>query len=211
MTQFWTSRGYAFAALNHAGSTGYGREYRQSLDHIWGLAVEADAVSCMDFLSASGEIDKSRVGIVGQSAGGYTVLQASIQYPEVWAGGISRFGIGNWEALTKVAHKYESRILDKLFLTGNETEEQKEQIIRDRSPAFHADKIKSPVLIMQGSLDPVVPLAQAEEIYEIMKTNGIETKLVVLEGEGHGWKMKKNIQRGIEEEEKWRRKTLVRE
>jgi dipeptidyl aminopeptidase/acylaminoacyl peptidase len=209
ITQYWTSRGYAFVAVNYAGSTGYGRAYRQSLNGLWGLADGIDAASCVDFLSAAGEIDISRVGIVGQSSGGYTVLQAAIHHPTVWAGGISRYGIGNLHALAEKSHKYESHYGYSLILAGK-TKEEIREVREERSPFCNAEKIKIPILLLQGSVDKVVPRVQAEEMYEVMKKNGIDTKLILFEGEGHGWKMKKNIKRGIEEEEAWWRKTLVR-
>lgn len=210
MIQYWTSRGFAWVDVNYLGSTGYGRAYREGLDGLYGLAEPADAASCVDFLSSKGLIDLSRVGIMGQSSGGYAVLQSLIHYPDLWSGGISSYGIGDLNSLDENTHKYESHCLIGLLNLQGATESQKDEARRSRSPCNHVEKIKCPVLLTQGSDDRVVPLDQAENIYGVLKERGLDTKLVVFPGEGHGWKMRSTIMQCIEEEEAWFKMTLIR-
>jgi dipeptidyl aminopeptidase/acylaminoacyl peptidase len=208
-TQYFTSRGYAYCSVNYGGSTGYGRKYRESLDSKWGILDVDDAASCVSYLASEGLIDGKKVGIVGGSAGGYTVLQSLIVYPDLWAGGVSLFGVGNMKALAAMTHKFEAHYLFDLMFPQGTPEKEQEKIYWERSPCFHADKIKKPLLMLQGSEDKVVPMAQSEEMERVMKKNGADVKLVIFEGEGHGFKRRENIKRSIEEEEELWKRTLL--
>jgi dipeptidyl aminopeptidase/acylaminoacyl peptidase len=78
--QYFTSRGYAYCYVNYAGSMGYGRKYRESLNYYWGIKDCEDAVSCLEYLSKRKMIDGTKVGITGGSAGGYTVLNGMCMF-----------------------------------------------------------------------------------------------------------------------------------
>ena len=210
VNQYWTSRGYAVANVNYTGSTGYGRAYRDRLNGKWGLADVADAASCVSYLASTKRIDPSRVGIFGQSAGGYGVLQAMCDYPDVWAGGVSLHGISGLKALAEDTHKFESRYGDRLLFEDDMNAQEREQVMRDRSPCFHAHKITAPLLLLQGSEDKVVPPDQARAMVTVIRERGGDVKLVVFEGEGHGFMQDVSIKRCIEEQEKWWAKTLLR-
>ncbi|KAJ5662368.1 uncharacterized protein N7477_009984 [Penicillium maclennaniae] len=211
-TQYWTSRGYAYVHVNYVGSTGYGRKYREALNYYWGIKDIDDAASCVAYLAEQGLVDPTKAGIVGGSAGGYTVLQSLINFPTLWAGGNSKFGVGNLKSMVMTTHKFESHYLFALLFPENTPEEEKEKIYQERSPAFHVEKIESPLLILQGDEDKVVPLDQAEEMTRVLKQGGKDVKLVVFQGEGHGLRMQENVKTAILEEEKlWRRTLLAME
>lgn len=146
---------------------------------------------------------------MGGSAGGYTVLQSLVRFPKLWAGGNSRFGIGNVKSVATMTHKFESHYLFALMFPEGTTEEEREKIYRERSPVFHVDKIESPLLILQGDENRVVPLDQAEEMTRVLKDGGKDVKLVVFQGEGHGFRMQKHVKAAILEEEKFWRRTLL--
>lgn len=208
-TQYWTSRGYAYVYVNYVGSTGYGRHYREALNYSWGIKDVDDSASCVAYLAEQGLIDGSKAGIVGGSAGGYTVLQSLVHYPKLWAAGNSLYGIGNMKSLATGTHKFESHYLFALMFPEDTPEEEKERVYRERSPCFHAAKIESPLLLLQGDQDKVVPLDQAEEMEKILREGGKGVKLVVFEGEGHGFRMEKNVKAAIlEEEALWRSRLL---
>ena len=207
--QYYTTRGYAFTSVNHAGSSGYGRAYRERLDGNWGIADVADVASCVAYLARTGRIDPARVGVQGGSAGGYAVLQSLCTYPRIWASGVSEYGISNMFTLEESTHKFESQYMRRLLLSQDATEAEKEKVYRERSPIFHAQKIKAPLLLLQGSEDRVVPLEQATEMEKVIKEEGGDVRLVVLEGEGHGFRRSENVKRAIEEEERWWIETLL--
>lgn len=139
--QFWTSRGFAVLDVNYGGSTGYGRAYRQRLDGQWGLVDVSDCENGANYLAAAGYVDKNRLIIRGSSAGGYTTLCA-LTFTDTFHAGASLYGIGDLAALARDTHKFESRYLDRLV--GPFPESQ--QIYRERSPLFHADKLSCPVI-----------------------------------------------------------------
>lgn len=187
--QFFTSRGFAVLAVNYRGSTGYGRAYMEKLNGRWGIADVDDAVFGLRHFADAGVIDGKRGVIMGGSAGGYTVLQTMVTEPEAFAAGISLYGIANQFALAKDTHKFEAHYNDTLLgpLPGAA------QIYRERSPEFHAAKIKRPLAIFQGDQDKVVPKNQAEAIVKAVAKAGVPHIYHVYEGEGHGFRKAETI------------------
>ncbi|OQE12564.1 hypothetical protein PENVUL_c001G06967 [Penicillium vulpinum] len=208
--QYWTSRGYAVVWVNYGGSSGYGRAYRDILNGQWGIIDTADAASCVSYLASTGRIDQNGIGIRGQSAGGYIVLQALCDYPNLFAGGNSLYGIGNVRTLCEDTHKFESHYAFALLFDPGADEDEKNRIFSERSPCLKADKITAPLLLLQGDEDLVVPLNQAEEMVEMMTKAGRESKLVVFHGEGHGFRQAESRITAVEEEEKWWKKALLK-
>ncbi|KAL1895505.1 hypothetical protein Sste5346_005314 [Sporothrix stenoceras] len=210
--QYWTSRGYAYVMVNHVGSTGYGRAYRSLLNGKWGAADIDDAASCVQYLREQGLVDPSRVGIVGESAGGYAVMQAVYLFPDLWTAGIALYGLSSLSEFAADTHKFESRYIDSLVLGTREgkTEEEIESIYRGRSALYHVDRIKAPVLLLQGDVDTIVPSWQSTRMEEKMKGLGKEVEFVMYEGEGHGFHLDKTIKDATHlQEDFWRRKLLA--
>ena len=73
-------------------------------------------------------------------------------------------------------------------------------IYAERSPINHAEEISSPLLVLQGAVDPVVPPAHSEKIVEALRANGLPVGYIEFEGEGHGFRRSENIVRAIEAE-----------
>lgn len=106
--QFWVSRGFAVLDVNYSGSTGFGRAYRDRLRGNWGVLDVTDTVAAVRAVTESGLADPARVAITGGSAGGYTTLR-SLTSTDVYAAGVSRYGIGDLTTLATDTHKAESR------------------------------------------------------------------------------------------------------
>ncbi|KAF3926030.1 Seprase [Dactylellina cionopaga] len=208
--QYWTSRGYAYAFVNYTGSTGYGRKFRDALNTKWGIADVSDAADCVSYLVSQNLIDKTRVGIVGGSAGGYGVLQAICSYPDVWAACVSNYGISSLKALVDDTHKFESRYMDNLLWDLDAPQEARDHVLKERSPLLRAGNIKTPVLLLQGVDDRVVPKEQAEEMAKVIKDNGGVVEVELFEGEGHGWRKQETVVKAINLQENWWKKYLVR-
>jgi dipeptidyl aminopeptidase/acylaminoacyl peptidase len=131
--------------------------------------------------------------IQGGSAGGYTTLRA-LTSTDVFAAGISLYGVGDLESLAQDTHKFESRYLDGLVGPYPEAAE----IYRDRSPVHHVDNLNAPILLLQGSEDKVVPPNQAEAMAAAARSKGLPVALIVFPGEGHGFRRAENIRASIE-------------
>lgn len=186
---FFTNRGYACLYVNYRGSTGYGRTYMTALREHWGEYDVEDAVSGAKALIEKGLADPGKIVIKGGSAGGYTVLNALIHHPGIFRTGLCLYGVTNLFSLATDTHKFEAKYLDLMVgtLPENTTRYQ------DWSPLFHADKIRDPVAIFQGSTDKVVPQDQAESIVKVLQKNSVPHIYRLYEGEGHGWRKMETI------------------
>ncbi len=193
--QLLTSRGIAIVDVDYGGSSGYGRAYRATLNGAWGVIDVDDCVAAARYLADRGDVDPERLAISGTSAGGYTTLSA-LAFRDVFAAGISQFGVGDLETMTRDTHKFESRYLDRLVGPYPEAAD----VYRRRSPVHFLDQIRCPVLVMQGLDDRVVPPSQAEAIVAALRSNGIPYAYLAFEGEGHGFRGAVAIRRSLEAE-----------
>ena len=136
-----------------------------------------------------GLADPDRLVISGGSAGGFTTLRV-LTTSDVFAAGVSSYGIGDLEALARDTHKFESRYLDGLVGPYPE----KREVYRERSPIQHVDRLSAPLLLLHGADDAVVPLSQAELMADAVRNKGLPVALIVFEGEGHGFRRSENIE-----------------
>ncbi len=192
---YWTSRGFAVADVDYRGSTGYGRTYRHRLRGEWGVLDVDDCVAVARFLAGRGDVDGDRLAIRGGSAGGFTVL-AALTFHDTFTAGASRYGIADLAALAADTHKFEARYLDRLV--GRWPED--ESTYRERSPIHHVDRLTTPLLLLQGSEDPIVPPNQAHLMADALAAVGVPHALVEFPDEGHGFRKAPNVVRALEAE-----------
>ena len=190
--QFWTSRGFAILDVNYGGSTGYGRDYRNRLQSNWGVVDVNDCVTGAEHLADEGVVDPARLAIRGGSAGGFTTL-AALTSTQVFAVGVSSYGIGDLEAMVRDTHKFESRYLDGLV--GPYPAEKARYI--ERSPIHHVDRLESAMLLLQGLEDKVVPPNQATTMAEAVRQKGLAVAHIEYEGEGHGFRQAATIHHAV--------------
>ncbi|KAF9559346.1 alpha/beta-hydrolase [Agrocybe pediades] len=199
--QYFTSRGWAWLSVNYDGSSGYGREYMERLDGKWGIVDVQDCILAPHLLAAEpyNLIDPKRLIIRGGSAGGFTTLAAISMASnlKVFAAATSISGVSDLKKLAESTHKFESRYLDRLL--GGSAKEVPD-VYRDRSPVNHADKIVTPLLILQGDMDKVVPKDQAEVIYNNIRKRGGVVEYKLYPGEGHGWRREETMRDALERE-----------
>lgn len=193
--QYWTTRGFGVVDVNYGGSTGYGREYRERLKGNWGIVDLDDCVNAARYLADTGRADPNALLIHGGSAGGYTTLCA-LTFRDDFAAGASYFGVADLGALARDTHKFESRYLDGLVGPYPE----REDLYQARSALFHTDLMRTPVILLQGLDDHVVPPAQAESMAAALRTKGVPFAYLPFEGEQHGFRMAQNIIRAAEAE-----------
>ncbi|MET3803484.1 dipeptidyl aminopeptidase/acylaminoacyl peptidase [Nakamurella sp. UYEF19] len=179
ITAYFTSRGFVVAAVDYRGSTGYGRPYREALTGRWAELDVADAMTVASGLLADGTAGAAFIS--GGSAGGLTVLGALTTEGNPFSAGVSSYGVGDLAALMESTHDFESRYLHKLTGTGPD-------VLVDRSPLHHADRLARPVLLLQGGKDPIVTPDQAESFAAACAARGIAHALIVFPEEGHGFR-----------------------
>ena len=185
---FFTSRGFTVVDVDYGGSTGYGRAYRETLKGQWGVVDIEDILAVVAGLVADGLADPSRVVIRGGSAGGYAVLNGLV-HSKVFAAGANYYGVAELIMLAEDTHDFESRYLDSLIGPYPE----RKDLYLERSPLTHADNLTSPLIIFQGSDDPIVPPSQSQAFRDACIRNGIKHKYFEFEGESHGFRKSQTI------------------
>ena len=194
--QFWTSRGFAVVDVNYGGSTGFGRAYRQRLNGNWGVVDTSDCIDAARFLVKAGEVDSDQLVIRGGSAGGYTTLCA-LTFHDDFAAGTSLYGISDLEPFaTGDTHKFESRYEHTLIGPWPEAID----LYRARSPIHSVDLLSTPMLLLQGAEDMVVPPSQAEIMVDALRAKELPYAYVLFEGEQHGFRKAETIERAYEAE-----------
>lgn len=186
--QFLVNRGYAVLSPNFRGSTGYGKKFLNAGNKEWGQKMQDDVTYGVRYLVAEGIADPTRVGILGGSYGGYATLAGVAFTPDLYAAAVSIVGPSNlitlleslppyWEAGRKIFH---ARMGDPT------TPEGKAQLVR-QSPLNSADKIKTPLLVIQGQNDPRVKKAESDQIVIALRDRGFPVEYLNAPDEGHGF------------------------
>jgi dipeptidyl aminopeptidase/acylaminoacyl peptidase len=184
---YFTSRGLGVIDVNYGGSAGYGRAYRERLRGRWGVVDVDDAKAAALALAQAGAADRGRLAIRGGSAGGWTALAAvttGAAGGAVFAAAASYFGVADLVTFASQTHDFESRYLDGLVgpLPGSEP------VYRERSPLGHVTAATSPILLLQGLDDPVVPFYQSESLARELGERGIPYACIMFGGESHGFR-----------------------
>ncbi|MEX0788680.1 MAG: prolyl oligopeptidase family serine peptidase, partial [Anaerolineales bacterium] len=193
--QYWTSRGFAILDVNHGGSTGFGRPYRERLVGKWGLVDTTDCVDGARDQARQGRVDEGRLAIRGGSAGGFTTLCA-LTFHDAFRAGAAYYAVADLEALARDTHKFESRYLDRLVGPYPEAA----AVYRERSPLYSADRVSNPIIFFQGLEDKVVLPAQAEAMISALQARGVPHAYLSFAGESHGFRAAKVRARCLEAE-----------
>ncbi|MER5422226.1 S9 family peptidase [Streptosporangium roseum] len=178
---FFTSRGIGVLDLNYGGSTGYGRAYRDRLRGQWGVVDVEDSVAAAEWLAVEGLADPGRIAIRGGSAGGWTVMAACCA-SEVFAGGVSYYGVSALASFVATTHDFESRYIE--WLVGPEDP----ALYSSREPLGRVAGVSCPMLLLQGLSDPVVPAAQSQAFADALAERGVPCTYLTFEGEAHGFR-----------------------
>jgi dipeptidyl aminopeptidase/acylaminoacyl peptidase len=181
LTQYLVSRGYAVAAPNVRGSTGYGKRYEHLDDVRLRPDSVADLASLHGWLAGRPEIDSSRAVLYGGSYGGYMVLAGLAFQPELWAAGVERVGVANFVTFLERTSAYRRAAREVEYGSLAEDREFLEEI----SPGNHVEKIRAPLLIQHGRNDPRVPVNESETIHRQLTEQGVRCELLIHEDEGH--------------------------
>lgn len=191
---YLTSRGIGVVEVDYAGSTGYGRAYRELLQGAWGVLDVADCVAVAEWLVASGRAAPGRLSVRGGSSGGFTAL-ACLADADVFAAGVSSYGVADLERLAAETHDFESRYVERLVGMGTDGTPR----YRERSPLSRADRIRRPLLLLQGADDRVVPPSQAASLVAALGPD-VPYASLLFAGESHGFRKQQTIIRAMEAE-----------
>ncbi len=192
--QFLANRGYAVLQPNFRGSTGFGKEFLNLGNDEWGTgSMQHDITDGVRYLIDEGIVDPTRVAIMGISYGGYATLAGLTFTPELYTAGVSIVGPSNLITLLNTIPPYWAAIRDIFNVrVGDPTDPADTQRLREQSPFFHADRIESPLLVIQGANDPRVRQAESDQIVVAARDNDVDVEYLVAPDEGHGFAGREN-------------------
>ena len=189
--QFLASRGYAVLQMNFRGSSGYGKKFWTAGFKQWGKKMQDDVTDGVQYLIEQGIADKDKVAVYGGSYGGYVVLAGLCFTPDLYACGVDYVGVSNIFTTLESIPPYWEPQREMMYEMHGHPEKDKE-LLKEVSPVFHADKIKSPLLVVQGAKDPRVKKAESDQIVEALESKGVEVPYLVKNDEGHGFRNEEN-------------------
>ena len=187
-TQFLLSRGFSVLQVNYRGSTGRGREFVEELYDDWGGAEQGDVATAVEHVLAEYDwLDDDRVVVYGGSYGGYSANWQLVQFPDLYAAGITWVGVSDlFDMAENTMPHFRSELMVKYLGEPDENHDRYEE----RSPVTHAANLDAPLLIVHGVNDRRVPVSQARLLRDALDDAGFaagdDYEYEELGEEGHG-------------------------
>ena len=179
-TTVLVARGYAVFRPNPRGSAGRGAAFAEAVRHDMGGLDVADVLSGVDRLVADGVADPDRLGLTGQSYGGF--MSAWIPcLTDVFRASVARSPCTDWRSQHLTSNIAE---FDRLFLEGDPFDPGSQY--ESRNPLTHHTSCTTPMLLTAGSRDLATPANQAQQMHRALVENGVDSALVIYPEEGHG-------------------------
>jgi len=196
--QYFLNHGYAILMVNNRGSSGYGKTFHAMDDRDHGDKDLMDCVYGKRWLAKQENIDSTKIGIYGGSYGGFMSLAGIIQYPNEFKIGVDLYGVANWPRTLKSIPPYWESFRKALYREMGDPYTADSVRLRNISPLFNTEKIKTPLLVLQGTNDPRVLQKESDEIVAGAKKNGTPVEYVLFPDEGHGFVKKENQMKAAE-------------
>lgn len=181
--QVMVEAGYVVFAPNVRGSTGYGRRYAGLDDRERRMDSVRDLGVCGEWLKRQPGLDPKRMAIWGESYGGFMVLSALAEQPELWQAGVDIFGVVNFDTLLRDTGPW--RRGHRATEYGDPKVDP--DLMRWLSPIGRADRIRAPLFVSHGDRDPRVPKSESDQIVAFLKSRGKPVEYQEIEYEGHGY------------------------
>ncbi|MFT5149213.1 MAG: dipeptidyl aminopeptidase/acylaminoacyl peptidase [Flavobacteriales bacterium] len=192
LIQYLVNHDYAVLAVNNRGSSGYGKTFFGLDDQNHGENDLQDCIEGKNYLASLPYVDKDNIAIVGGSYGGFMVMRAMTHTPEEFKVGVNLFGVTNWLRTLKNIPPWWESFREALYLEMGDPNTEDSLRLYDISPVFHGDKVKHPVMVLQGATDPRVLQVESDEMVAAIKKNGVPVEYVLFDDEGHGFVKKEN-------------------
>jgi dipeptidyl aminopeptidase/acylaminoacyl peptidase len=196
LTQYLVNHGYAVLDVNNRGSSGYGKTFFKMDNRNHGDKDLKDVVWGKKYLQSLDYIDSNSIAILGGSYGGYMTLAALCFHPDEFKAGVDLFGVANWLRTLRSIPPYWEAFKNALYDEIGDPNTADTTRLKDHSPLLHADKIKKPLMVLQGANDPRVLKIESDEVVETVKKSNVPVEYVVFPDEGHGFVKKENEIKG---------------
>lgn len=189
--QFWVKElGFAVVVPNVRGSTGYGRSFHQLDNGVLREDAVRDIGALLDWIADEPDLDADRVATYGGSYGGYMVLAAHMHFADRLAAGVNVVGISNFVTFLENTQDYRRDLRRAEY--GDERDPQMRAYLESISPLNRIERIRAPLLVIQGANDPRVPASESEQIVAALRARGEEVWYLLALDEGHGFRKRGN-------------------
>ncbi len=188
--QMFVDAGFVYAEPNVRGSDGYGKTWLHADDGPKRLAILTDIEDAAKHVRASFAVGGKapKVGIYGGSYGGYSTLVGMTIFAGAYDCGVSVVGISS--LLTFLENTAPYRRILRISEYGDP--EKDREALRALSPITHIDRLKAPLMLLQGATDPRVPAGEALQFHEALQKKGVPSELMIFPDEGHGFRKRPN-------------------
>jgi len=176
----FAAQGYVVLAVNYRGSSGRGSAFQKAIFADWCNKEVIDLIGAVDEAIRVGVADPARLGLGGWSYGGI-LTDATIAVDQRFKAGVSGAG----SSLQLTMYGTDQYILQYEQELGPPWKGL-EPWLKVSSAFLHADRIRTPTLFMCGEKDFNVPIAGSEQMFQALKSRGIDAQLVVYPGQFHG-------------------------
>lgn len=191
LAQYWVNElGAAVLLPNVRGSAGYGKTYLQLDNAEKRMDSVKDIGALLDWVAKQPELDASRVAVIGGSYGGFMTLASMVDYGDRLRCGVDIVGISHFVTFLEKTESYRRDLRRVEY--GDERDPKMRKLLNEISPLTNAKKITKPLFVVQGANDPRVPLNEAEQIVETVRSNGGAVWYLLAKDEGHGFQKKRN-------------------
>lgn len=176
----WLDKGSLVLRVNYRGSAGYGEAFRSLNVRNLGVGDAWDVLSGVEYLDSKGMIDRTKMGCMGWSQGGYISAYLTTNTDMFKAFSVGA-GISNWVTyyVGTDIHPFTRQYLKA-------TPWNDEEIYKKTSPMTNINQAKTPTLIQHGEFDRRVPISNAYELLQGLRDRGVPSELIVYKGFGHG-------------------------
>lgn len=185
--QMLLDQGYAVLLPNVRGSTGYGRTGTASDDGATRPGSVDDLAAAHAWLTRQPDLDASRIGIMGQSYGGFMVLAAITRYPSLWRAAVDYYGIADFATLLAGTGPWRRAHRGWEYAGGSHETPEAAALFGRISPIGKADDITAPLLVLHGTRDPRVPFGESEQIVAALRARDHPVQFEQFDYAGHGF------------------------
>lgn len=178
--------GFTVIAPNVRGSTGYGKSFTKLDDGVLREDAVRDIGSLLDWIDTRPELDRERIGVVGGSYGGYMVLASLVHFGDRIRCGVDIVGVSNFVTFLENTAPYRRDLRRAEY--GDERDPTMREFLESISPLNNAERIVSPLLVVQGANDPRVPVNESRQMVERVRGNRQQVSYIEAANEGHGFR-----------------------
>lgn len=184
-SQFLAARGYVVLQPQFRGSRGFGEQFERAGDGQWAGAMQDDLLDGIAHLASDGTIDPARVCIAGASFGGYAAMAGAIYHPDAYRCAVSVAGVSDLPAMLGWTSSYTGPGSDSLRYWRRNMGSSTPEVLARSSPARQPATNSSPILLIHGENDTIVPYEQSLILDRALRRAGRPVELVTLQSEDH--------------------------